>query len=215
MEKKIKREAILLGVCAFLGLAVFYLVMLDFWGLTLFGSVVDYTRFGTWSNAISGIGTTSALIVALASLYSQRSIYRASEARRLLEEETSLYLWLSFQEVRDEKNKFVARMWDVRIHNLTKAPIYHWKIHFTAHSEHLCNFVKHPLLPGENDFNLPFLDNLEPSETPESILSFEGRSGRIWARSTRGNLAQVSAPELKCEHKDSEYDRQSQKNANA
>jgi hypothetical protein len=214
MDKKTKRETFLLAICAFLSLALFYLIMLNLWGLSLFGSAIDYTRFGTWSNAISGIGTTSALIVALASLYSQRSMYQAAEARRLLEEETSVFLWLNYQDMRDEKNKHVGWIWDLKIHNSTRAPIYHWKVNFYSHSNHLCNSLKRPLLPGENVFNLLFLDNLEPSKTPESTLIFEGRSDRIWTRSTSGNVVQVSTNELICAHTSSDSIQQSAKLAN-
>jgi hypothetical protein len=200
MKGRDKRELILLVVCVLLLVIVIYLILLDLWGLSLWGKTVDYTRFGTWSQAVSGIVTTVALIVALTSLLSQRSIHNRNEDRRLIEEETSIFLWLTAKELRDNLNNLVGRLWDVRIQNSTDAPVYHWKVIFDSNVNHLCNELKRPILPGENAFNLPFFDNLEPNKTPESSLIFEGRSGRIWTRSTRGILKQTTIKELDCPH---------------
>ncbi|MCX6168653.1 MAG: hypothetical protein NTX65_04915 [Ignavibacteriales bacterium] len=200
MKEISRKESILLFICVLLSLALFYVLMLNLWGLSLFGETIDYTRFGTWSNALSGIGTTSALIVALTSLYLQRSIYRKAEARRFIDEETSIFLWLTFKEVRDDSGKLVCRLWDMIVQNSTVAPIYHWQISIDSYTTHICSFLKHPLLPGVNVFNLSFLDNLEPSKVPESILVFEGRSGRIWTRSTRGTIKEDTIKDLNCNH---------------
>jgi hypothetical protein len=195
-----KRETVLLGACAFLCLGIFYLLMLDKWGLSLWGHAIDYTRFGTWSQAISGIGTTSAVIIALASLYSQRSIHLAAESRRRLEEETAVFQWITSKEVRDENHKLIGRIWDITIQNSTVAPIYQWKVTFGPASSYICNHLKRPLLPGANVFNLPFFDNVEVSNTPEPTLFFEGRSGRAWSRSARGVTTHVQIQAMNCEH---------------
>jgi hypothetical protein len=158
MKKGHIRETILFFVCVLLIFAFAYLMMLDKWGINPFDKQIDYTRFGTWSNAISGIGTTLAVIVALAALYSQRAIHRSGENRRLLEEETAIFLWLNFKEVRNEKDVLINRLWDIKIQNSTAAPIFCWKVTFLPHVEHLCNYSKRPLLPGENLFNLPIFD---------------------------------------------------------
>jgi hypothetical protein len=193
-------EAILLLACGFLGLALFYLVMLNRWGINLWTQSIDYTKFGTLSNAVSGIGTTTALIVALASLLSQRAIHSRAEGRRAQEEETAVFQWTVSKELRDNVGKLIGRVWDVRIQNSTKAPIYHWKVDFDSTSEHLCNYSKRPLLPEENMFNLPFFDNLQSNAIPQPNLTFEGRSGRIWMRSARGVLTEARTKELECVH---------------
>jgi len=195
-----KRELILLTLCVLLGVALFYVVMLNLFGLHLSGTVIDYSRFGTWSQAISGTATTSALVVALASLYSQRSIYRSAESRRVIEEETAVFHWLTFKEVRDDANNLIGRLWDIRIQNSTAAPIYCWKLSFSSDSGHLCNHVKRPLLPGENVFNVAALDHLDPSNAPEPVLIFAGRSAKIWTRSALGILVQCTQKELDCPH---------------
>src|ERR1035437_1990616 len=200
MKKKQIRETILFFLCVLLAFGFFYLMMLDKWGINPFDKQIDYVRFGTWSQALSGIGTTSAVIVALASLYWQRTIRRSDENRRLLEEETAIFLWLNFKEIRNEKDVLINRFWDVKIQNSTVAPIYRWKVTFTPHAEHLCNYSKRPLLPGENLFNLRMSDNCEPEKLPEPVLIFEGRTGRFWSRTARGVREEVTAKELDCEH---------------
>jgi hypothetical protein len=200
MNESHKREFVLLAACAFLGIALTYVVMLNLYGIRLGGTPIDYARFGTWGQAISGAATSSALIVALASLYSQRSIHRSTEMRRLIEEETAVFQWLTFKEVRDSSDKLIGRLWDIKLQNSTSAPIYHWRVTIGANSDHLCNYLKRPLLPGENVFNAAFLDHLDPNRAPEPLLIFMGSSGRIWGRTAQGILSQLERAELDCLH---------------
>jgi hypothetical protein len=200
MEETRKREAYLWATIVILVLALLYVITLDLWGLSLWGNAVDYIRFGTWSGAIASIGTTAAVIVAFTAWYWQRASQQSAEAKRLVEMETAVFQWLTSKEVRDDDDNLVRRLWDLRIQNSTIAPIYHWKISFFSESGHLCNYLKRPLLPGENVFNLPVLDNVEPSQAPEPTLSFEGSSGRIWIRTSRGLLEQTTVEKTGCVH---------------
>lgn len=197
-------KASLWALCAFLSSALLCITLLNIWGLGLFGTAIDYGRFGNWSDAISGIGTLSAVIIALAGLHRERSVQRAAEERRSIEMETAVFQWLTSKEVRDDSDKPIGRLWDIRIQNSTAAPIYHWNIILSSPLDHLCNYQKRPLLPGENVFNLPSLDNLEPSKAPEPTLSFQGISGRTWTRSARGLLQQNQSHLLDCVHASAE-----------
>ncbi len=194
------REAILFSLSVALSFGLLYLILLNRWGVHLWSTPIDYTRFGTWSEAIAGLATTAAVIVALATLLWQQAAQRSSELTRKLEAETAVFQWLTSKEVRDESDNLIGRLWDVRIHNSTVAPIYQWKIHFETISEHLCSNTKRPLLPGDNVFNLPFLDGLEPSKMPEPTLTFRGSSERYWARSASGLLETVVSKRLQCSH---------------
>ena len=200
MKETGRREAVLGILCAILSFALLYLVMLNRWGVHLWDKAIDYTHFGNWSDAISGLATTGAVIVALATLFWQRATQRAEEATRQVEAETAVFQWLTSKEVRDESDHFVGRIWDIKVQNSTVAPIYHWKIVFSNGTDHLCTALKRPLLPGENVFNVPILDNLEASRIPEPILIFQGRSGRFWARSAEGVVKTATQTDLQCAH---------------
>jgi hypothetical protein len=195
-----KREAVLISLCVVLILSLLYLVLLNRWGIRLWEAPLDYQRFGTWGEAIAGLATTGAVIVALATLLWQRAAQRSSDLSRKLEAETAVFHWLTSKEVRDEENKLISRLWDIRIHNSTVAPIYQWKIDFSSVPDHLCSRIKRPLLPGENVFNLPFLDDMEPSNMPEPALAFQGISERYWVRSASGLLEIATAKRLECAH---------------
>ena len=198
MKTIYRRETILLIICVVLSIALLYLLMLNRWGILLWDKKLDYTKFGNWSDAISGLATSAAVIVALASLYWQRRTQQAAEDAKAIEAETAVFQWLTSKEVRDESDNLIGRVWDVKVQNTTAAPIYHWKLNFDLGSDHLCSAIKRPLIPGENFFNLPFLDNLEPTKAPEPTLIFQGHSGRFWSRSARGVVQPASDQELRC-----------------
>jgi len=195
------REIISWTFCALLLLVLCYLLMLDAWGLTLVGDVVDHTKFGTWGQMVSAIGTTIAFLIGLANLITVRSNYKAGEDRRKEEEETSVFIWLSPIEDIDEKTEeHVGWQWVVNILNSTKSPIYNWKISFDREENHLCSLQKNPLLPKLNSFNLPFLDEVEPNNSPTATIIFESKSGIIWSRTVKGLLIKVTEQETVCNH---------------
>jgi len=195
-----KRDWILWLVISALALAVYCSLSLQRWGIDLSRHPIDYARFGSWSEAITGVATSLAVFVALGTLYRDRLRDRRAEDDRETERETAVYHWLTSKELRDEEDNRIGRVWDLRVQNSTSAPIYRWRANFSINNTHLCNFSKRPLLPGENVLNLPFLDNLSPNEMPEVNLIFEGRSSRIWLRSPQGTLEQGSIHLLQCEH---------------
>ncbi len=196
-----KREVVAWILCALLSLALTYLITLNCWGIHLWDHAIDYNRFGNWGEAISGMGTTAAVIVAFTAFCWERSDQRATERKRVMEAETSVFHWLTSKEVTDGLGEPIGRIWDLRINNSTLAPIYQWRIEFGMLPDHLCNSVKRPLVPGDsNVFNLPFLDNVEPSNAPEPSLIFVARSGLTWRRSARGLVEKTTSRELACAH---------------
>lgn len=195
-----KREFLAWFICVILIIFIGWLIMLNFWGLTIFGDVVDHTRFGTWGQMASAIGTTIAFLIGFWNLYYSRSQYNAGEKRRKEEEETSIYIWISIIEDKDEDDKHVGWQYDLNIQNATKFPVAKWLVKFSSYSEHLCNIQKKPLLPGENIFNLTFLDDKEPNLLPESEIIFESKTNKTWKRKSTGTLEEFTSDDLKCEH---------------
>lgn len=193
------REKILWIVFALSLMALYFSIMVQKWGLTLFGDDVDYNRFGNWSDAISGIATTTAIIVTLVGIWFQYYTSKSAEVLKALEEETAIYFWMKSNENFDNVT-YVGRTWDLIIQNSTKLPIYTWLVKFDSYQDHICNFQKRPLLPNENLFNLPFLDNVESSKTPIATLYFEGKSKRYWSRDVNGEPKQITFNEMNCSH---------------
>ncbi len=180
-----------------------WLGMLNYWGLTIFGHTVDHTRFGTWGQMASAIGTTIAFLIGFWNLYYSRSQYIAGEKRRKEEEETSVYVWIGIIEDKNEQGNHVGWQYDLNVQNATKFPIAKWLVKFSSRPEHLCNFQKKPLIPGENIFNLPFLDDMEPNSIPELEIIFESKSNKTWNRKSTGVLEEVISSKIKCEHSNS------------
>ena len=195
------RERVMPVLVIVLLVSVIYLLTLDLWGLRPWGDAIDYERFGTWAEALSGIGTTSAVIVALSALVFERSAARKAEMAKAKEEETAVFVWLAPTQVREKNtNEYIKRIWDVRFDNRTRAPIYMWRVDFGEQVPHKCSATSGPIAPGESIRNVPDLDAVEPSVAPRPSIYFEGRDGRLWKRAANGALSEVSGADLRCEH---------------
>jgi hypothetical protein len=195
------RREIALGII--IGLLSFCLVLVStlyFWGIVFWKGPIDYTHFGNWGDAISGVATTAAVIVALVSLFRERAIRLATQRERAIEAEASVYLWLTSHEVRDQHDVKIGREWNLKVHNSTAAPIFRWLVTLDASHPHICSFNKGPLLPGENLLNIRSMDNVAPNQIPDASLMFEGRSGRSWQRTAKGVLREETTKALICEH---------------
>jgi len=184
---------------ALLALALALYLLLDKWGLSLWGDHVDYDHFGNWSDAVSGIATAIAVIVALLSIHIGRTADRAAVRAKDLDAETAVYIWLQHKKIEQASMPAFA-VWDVIIRNTTPAPIYQWKVTIHRGPIFLCNHDLWPLRPGHNLFNVRGLDGVDPSQTPEVSISFEGRSGKLWTRTTKGRIQPAEQQALDCEH---------------
>lgn len=177
-------------------------IVLERYGLTVWGKYedIEIARTGTWGQIISAFGATIAFIIALTNLIFQRTQYLAGESRREQEEETSIYIWITVIEEKNEKGDHIGWQYDLTIQNSTKFPIVKWVVNFLNREDHFCSFQKKPLLPGENTFNLKFLDDVEPSKLPETELIFESKTTKIWKRKSTGVLETQKIVNLKCNH---------------
>lgn len=203
------REKILGFTCVLLIVALYFVVMLQKWGLTLWGDEIDFERWGNWSSAIAGIATTVAVVVAAIGIWVQYAAFVDEKRRRQEDElanrtaeETQVVFWFQVAEVVNDRDEVETYTWDLCVQNTTNSPIYRWQLEFDKYPQHVCNFVGHPLLPHtEIDlFNLPFLDGVEPKDSPTAVLYFEGRSGQIWKKTVLGQITAVEGHSLDCEH---------------
>lgn len=200
MPANVKREFAWVVIVAVLLAAVILLVLLDLWGLSLFGSAVDYNRFGNWSDAVSGIGTLSAVVLAVVSILVDRLRHREELQRELDSSESSVFLWLSSVVEVDDNDRPVGRSWVLKIQNTTTSPVYEWRVTFEGRQDHLCAAATRPVLPGENIFNLEFLDDIEPKAIPRPALVFKGRFGNVWRRTELGDVSKSEQSGLECAH---------------
>ena len=192
-----KREIALWAVVVILFVVTVLLATLHLWGVRPLSGVIDYARFGSWSQALAGIGTFCAVTVALASLLWQQSKARRDADKAVTAEQTSVYLWLTATLLEDPTTgKIHGRHWDVEVHNLTKAPIYQWRIGFPGHPSAIGHEDKRPLLPDQNIFNLPAFDHFAPKDIPEPFIVFRSRDGRYWKRTSEGLVSEARAEDL-------------------
>jgi hypothetical protein len=181
--------AVLWTVIVLLLFAFLMLVTLNYWGIPLSTGTLDYQKFGTWTQAISGTATFLGVMIAVASLLWQYLKSRRDVQQKAIEEQTAVYIWLNSQLLKDDiTDAVVGRHWDLEIQNLTRAPIYVW---WAEASGELLVDSKRPILPNQNTFNVPRLDNCEPDEIPEPVIYFVSREGKYWKRTATGNLSAV------------------------
>ncbi|KRP88624.1 hypothetical protein AOQ73_27845 [Bradyrhizobium pachyrhizi] len=161
---------------------------LNYWGIRL--GAVDYQKFGSWGQVISGSATFLGVMTALASLLWQLEKNRKEQEQKSIDEQTAVYCWFTSQVVREEVTDVVrGRQWDLEIQNLTKAPIYVWRVEVEGRP--LLD-TQRPILPNQNTFNVPLLDDREPGQVPEPVLYFMSREGGYWRRSATGSLTALS-----------------------
>jgi hypothetical protein len=180
-------------------LSILYAVLLsiNLWGLRPWGEPLDRVRFGTWTQAMSSAGTMCAVIVALVSLLWQQAKTRKENNQKATDEQTAIFLWLASQLVQDSNSRTsLGRQWDLEIQNLTKAPIYRWRVEFQNRNQTLSDQTKRPLLPDRNVFNMPVFDDQTPQQVPPPTLYFQSRDGRVWKRSATGVLAKAKIKQL-------------------
>lgn len=183
------RELALLIAIALLAIALIVVVTLNLWGLTLqIGQSVDYTRFGTWSDAIAGLGSLLAVLAAAAAIVGERLAARREEQAERERRETEVHHWLDYAELRDELGGHRGWRWTLHFQNGTHAPLYDWAVDFPKSARSITSAEKSPLKPGESLYNIPFLDDLAPADAPQPILRFKDRTGRWWQRSAQGTL---------------------------
>lgn len=180
-------------VCLALTVFSVLLLSLHIWDLRLWGNgSIDYQRFGTWSDAISGLGTMLGVLAALGALLIERSATRHRQRDLSIAEETAVYIWFSSRVIREEAtDAYVGTIWDLRVENLTRAPIYDWLVNFGGEFGERSSSKNGPLVPGERVFNAPELDDVEPPNCPVPDVEFLTRSQGRWSRSGDGSLKRV------------------------
>lgn len=190
-------ETILWMAVLVLSIICVALLSINFWGLHILGEPLDYQRFGTWTQAIAGIATFLGVTIALASLLWQQTKSRRESEQKLIEEHTAVFLWLTSQVLQDEvTHQVIGRHWDLEVQNLTKAPIYRWRVEFPGIQDSLSHATKRPLLPNQNVFNLPFFDNQDAHSLPVPAIYFESRDGHAWKRTATGLISHAGFDQL-------------------
>ncbi|MGY4319215.1 hypothetical protein [Bradyrhizobium sp. JR3.5] len=161
---------------------------LNYWGIQL--GVIDYQKFGSWGQVVSGSATFLGVMTALASLLWQSGKNRKEQEQKSIDEQTAVYFWLTSQVLKEEVTDVViGRLWDLEIQNLTKSPIYVWRVEAEGR---LLVDTQRPILPSQNTFNVPLLDDRDPSLVPEPVMYFMSREGGYWKRSATGVLTALS-----------------------
>lgn len=119
------------------------LILIDYWGLSLFGTTINYERFGTVGDWFSNFATIITIIFAAITIRNDRLNaerdrkftleLRDQEEKKNLQEiekrqelqEKSVYVWVGGKQ--DIVTHSMNKLW-VCISNKTNAPIFEWEI---------------------------------------------------------------------------------------
>lgn len=157
---------------------VVLLMMLDLWGLRVFGGgVVDYQRLGDIGTWVQGIGTVAAVAVALI-------LPRRDRLRREERDRTQVYCWVAFEQ------EAAVPGWFLHFSNSTPMPVQLWSLE--VRDDLLKQEIRFdvslggPIRTGSSEIRL----TVEPSglEKPQCELSFVDTVGGCWRRLSSGAL---------------------------
>jgi len=159
------------------------------WGLRLFGGSVDYQRFGTIGEWVSGAGTVAAVVAALniarAEATRQRSQIRAAADAAM----SQVFVWLR---LRYSDVTEAPTHWEVLFNNATPQPVYFWVAKIERLDGHMCHVVNGPLLPGESSRVFAEPNEAPPlmdEQTRRASIEFLDVEGRWWVRNMDGSCA--------------------------
>lgn len=172
---------------------VIFLLLIDYYGLSLFRGTVDYERFGTVGEWFSNFAMLITIVIAALTIvndkrmaekdrnYAQR--IRDSEQKQKYEEEQkqqellsqSVYLWIGGKQ--DPITKQI-RDYRVFLSNKTEAPVFEWWIYNESNELLACSKEFGPIIPGTlNEIRIDSLDKEQ-----KLIVEFLSFNGRRWLR---------------------------------
>ncbi len=179
-------------LCGVLAAALVTVVSMQFWGLWLFGSRVDYAAAGTWAEMLSGVGTTLAVGLALSGLWLERRKHARELARAREREMTDVHAWLSPMGAPGPLE------WIVTFENRTTVPIYLWRLEVLGCRIHVCSAVLGAIRPGHTSLHAEELRGTKYQEAPATRLHFGTGDGRWWSRGDDGVARESSAGAAGC-----------------
>jgi hypothetical protein len=160
-------------------------VSLEYWNIFPWKATVNTTKFGTWTDLLSSVGTIAAVIVALHSteVGRRRIVEQLNRARD--QELSRIYAWLT-----QHRSPSGSKHWYLSFENKTGLPIYEWHVDFTRERAHACSSANGPIRPNSTELLLPDFGEIPLEEMPKLVLTFVDSIGRPWRRNELGQLAQ-------------------------
>lgn len=122
---------------------VLYLILIDYWGISLFRGTIDYDKFGTLGDWFSNFATIITIVFAAITIRNERidsekdrnltlELRNQEEKKRLQEEkksqellEKSVYVWLGGKQ--DVVTRSMSKLW-LCTSNKSGNPIFEWEI---------------------------------------------------------------------------------------
>ena len=154
---------------------------LSLWGLSLVPGKINYDAAGHWGDWVAGIGSLSAVSIALWEISNAR---RSEQERRQVEELARMSNVRFWVEQKAANSRVVSTL---NILNEVGTPIFEWKITDSG-EEILSNETESPLVPGSNEF---FVEVDYAQRKPDQLrLVFKDAQDHIW------QAPEFSAPQL-------------------
>ena len=181
-------------IAAAFAASTLFLLLLNLWGLALFGSTVDVERFGTVGAWFQGLVQVLAVVAAGVAIRNDR--LRALQERADRDQYTrNMRLQETEQERTRQRRQYQAvfawtapyvdpinqtlERYDLLVSNVTDAPVFEWRV--LEDNIVLASSCEHgPLVPGLRRFGLGMMP--DPSLTGDVTLEFVGLTGDRFRR---------------------------------
>jgi len=173
----------------FLLISLVWSLALHAWGLNPWGREIDYTRAGTLGQWVSGIGSLSAVLVAIGALFEERRRLARAAQQAHDASLSQLYAWLALV-----YEGGIPHRWEVRFNNATLTPIYYWVLRLEGYPGiHFCHLTTGPIVPGSTARVIPESVSvpLDAAKISRTMLVFCDVESRTWQRNFDGRCALV------------------------
>ncbi len=182
-------------VCGLLAALLVIVLSLQWWDLRIFGTAVDYQHAGTWSQMLSGVGTTCAVALTLAVLWLERRQRRKELAETRDRDLTRVHAWLTPHQSKNENEP----EWFLNFQNHTAVPIYRWRVLLGGKDLHLCNALFGPIRPDRSELHLASLRGMNHADYPSTTFYFTTGDGRAWVLGADGGAVEVLEQCVQCD----------------
>ena len=175
-------------------LVILFLLLIDYYGLSLFRGTVDYQRFGTVSDWFSNIATLITIVIAAVTIINERKIAEedrkyqennreAERQERQLEKDRegdllsqALYIWPTGTTDIMTHRTTLDRMC---FSNKTEVPIYKWRVKDTNGRIIATSDINGPIFP---DIIQEVRIGESLSNKDDYTVEFNSFNGKTWAR---------------------------------
>ncbi len=185
------------------------MLLLQLWGLSLFGDAFDPQRAGTVASWFTGLLTVGVIMTGVIALRADRARFdsevmrqekakknaevAAHDAQMLAAREAAgrVYAWL--EPVRDKVGRVTTV--DCHVENKTSMPVYQWQVEAQGTDARIESTVAGPIIPGHSRHKLPtdpWAKLVRDADSQRVVIQFMAANGELLRRESTGELKVVA-----------------------